>query len=179
MRPFILPALLLVVVASAPACVRAQAKTPAAAPSLATPEPPDRVIVAVPEPEPEPAPPAAPPVSPPRSQNPVATPRASERPAPPVSSAAPPPPPQAPPSRVLQTTADPTQAEKQTRTLLAKAQGDLDRAAARPLNANSKVQADAARGFIRQAEEALQAKNFVLARELADKAVALAGQLAR
>ena len=80
---------------------------------------------------------------------------------------------------LLQTTANPAEVERQTKAQLLVAQRDLDRVAGRPLSANGKVQYDTARGFIRQAEDALTAKNLALARELADKAASLASQLAK
>ena len=46
------------------------------------------------------------------------------------------------------------------------------------LNADAQTQYDTAKRFIRQAEDALRAKNLVFAKNLADKAAALAAQLA-
>ena len=48
----------------------------------------------------------------------------------------------------------------------------------RALNAEARVQYDTAKRFISQSQEALRAKNLVFARSLADKAAALAAQLA-
>ena len=45
------------------------------------------------------------------------------------------------------------------------------------LNADARTQYDTAKRFIRQAEDALRAKNLVFAKSLADKAAALAAQL--
>ena len=168
----------LLLIAGASACVRVQARTPAA-PPLAAPPPPERVIIPAPIPEeaPEPVAPPAPAPRPPDA-NPARPPQRASQPAPPPA-----PPPAATsepaPVRLLQSTANPAEVERQTLLQLAAAKRDLDRAILRPLSANARVQYDTARGFIRQAEEALKAKNQALARELADKAVALATQLAR
>jgi protein-disulfide isomerase-like protein with CxxC motif len=45
------------------------------------------------------------------------------------------------------------------------------------LNADAKIQYDTAKRFIRQADDALRAKNLVFAKEVAAKAAALAAQL--
>ena len=54
----------------------------------------------------------------------------------------------------------------------------LNRIDYRALNADARTQYDTAKRFVTQAEEALRAKNLVFARNLADKAAALAAQLA-
>ena len=59
-----------------------------------------------------------------------------------------------------------------------RATADLNRIDYRALNAEARVQYDTAKRFISQAQEALRAKNLVFARSLADKAAALAAQLA-
>jgi hypothetical protein len=69
--------------------------------------------------------------------------------------------------------------EQRARTLLGTAQRDLDRINPAQLTSNARAQYDTAKGFIRQAEDALKVKNVVLARELADKAATLASQLRR
>jgi hypothetical protein len=80
---------------------------------------------------------------------------------------------------VLQTTTNPAQVAQRARALIASAQRDLDRISPAQLSANARAQYDNARGFIRQAEDALKASNVVLARDLADKAAALASQIGR
>jgi hypothetical protein len=84
------------------------------------------------------------------------------------------------PAVTLQTT--PAQQEGQLdariRTQLTRATGDLSRVDYSRLNPNGRNQYDTAKGFIRQAEEALRMKNLVYANTLADKAVDLAAQLA-
>ena len=79
----------------------------------------------------------------------------------------------------LQTTSNPAEVEQRARTTIGSAQRDLDRINPAQLSANARAQFDTAKGFVRQAEAALRAKNVVLARELADKAAALASQLGR
>ena len=169
---------------SASACVRAQAKAPEVMPGLATPEPPERVIVPTPvaEPsEPTPSPPATPA---PRPQTPVASSRPERTPPVPSTPAAVTPPPAPPadpaPVQLLQTTTlNPTEVEKEIHLQLQAAQRDLDRVKTRQLSADALKQYDAAKGFIRQAEDTMKAKNLALARTYADKAASLASQLAR
>jgi len=161
-------------------CTKAQAKAPVLPPPLVAPIPPERVIVATVLPDPEVAPAPAPAATPPATR-PRETPRPpAERPPAPSSppAAAPAPePPVTPP--VLQTTSNPAEVEQRARTLIGAAQHDLDQINRARLSANARTQYDSARAFIRQAEDALKAKNVVLARELADKAASLAGQLKR
>ena len=59
-----------------------------------------------------------------------------------------------------------------------RATADLNRVDYRALNADARTQYDTAKRFIRQAEDAVRAKNLVFAKNLADKAAALAAQLA-
>jgi type IV secretory pathway VirB10-like protein len=83
-----------------------------------------------------------------------------------------------PPSN-LQTA--PTQAEVEVergiRASLARANAELSRIDYRVLNADARTQYDTAKRFIRQADDALKSKNLVFAKNLADKAAALAAQL--
>lgn len=60
---------------------------------------------------------------------------------------------------------------------MADAARDLSRIDYRVLSADAKAQYDVAKRFSEQAEEALKAKNFVFAGQLADKAAALAALL--
>ena len=158
------------------ACTHVQARTPEADPALVTPPPPPRVIVPVTitVPEPEPAPPAPAPArsNPPASRPPDrATPPATPPTTPVETPAAPPP--------VLQTTSNLGDLEQKTLAALAKANGDLAKVDPKQLGADAHAQYDTAKGFIRQAEAALKGKNLVYAKELADKAAALAGLLVR
>jgi hypothetical protein len=79
----------------------------------------------------------------------------------------------------LQTT--PAQAEGEVertiRASLTRANADLNRIDYRVLNADARTQYDTAKRFIRQADDALKTKNLVFAKNLADKAAALAAQL--
>jgi outer membrane biosynthesis protein TonB len=67
--------------------------------------------------------------------------------------------------------------ERAIRASLLRANADLNRIDYRVLNADAKTQYDTAKRFIRQADEALRAKNLVFAKTVADKAVVLAAQL--
>ena len=167
------------------ACFGAQAKTIAVLPLDVPPAPPRTVEVRTPEippvmlmPEepvhsttPMPQPPPAPTAGPAR---PAEVPRAeaTEAPARPEEAAR--------PSSALQTT--PTQqeleVERQVRTDLARAAADLARIDYRILGRDERTQYDTAQRFISQADAAVRARNLVFASNLADKAAALAGQLA-
>jgi len=173
----------------APACIRAHAKTVAEMP-LDMPKPPARVVEAN---DPEAPAPVSLPGEPVRT-NPARvrppTPRA-EVPRPPPEQPKPepapadvvkapeePPKPATPPA-TLQTT--PTQreveVERRVRTMLTQATNDLNRINYQALNADGRTQYDTAKAFVRQAEDALRAKNLPFASNLADKAAALAAQL--
>ena len=67
--------------------------------------------------------------------------------------------------------------ERSIRASLMRANADLNRIDYRVLNADAKTQYDTAKRFIRQADEAMRAKNLVFAKTVADKAVVLAAQL--
>ena len=62
--------------------------------------------------------------------------------------------------------------------MLARATADLKRVNYQTLGAAARTQYDSAKGFVKQADDALKAKNLLFAGSLADKAAALAGQLA-
>ena len=68
--------------------------------------------------------------------------------------------------------------ERSIHATLQRANTDLNRVDYRTLNADAKNQYDTAKGFIRQANEAIRAKNLLYAKNLADKAAAVAAQLA-
>src|SRR5690349_14065949 len=176
-------AALLIMSVSGAACAGMHAR--AAGPALETPLPPPRVIPQAKQPiESQPivaSPPVGevqptkpPTINPPDSAPPVpATPLppvvtppvATERPAAPASQEPPP---------TLQTTTNPEAAEQRTRTSLANATRDLGRIDVGRLSADGKAQYDIARRFVAQATEALNAKNFEFAQQLADKAATLA-----
>jgi len=184
-------AFVLLAAVEAPACIRAHAKTTAELP-LDMPKPPPRVVEANDPETPQPVPLPGEPVRsnparvrPPAPRAEVPRPPADQQPKPPE----PPPadvvkapeeaPKPAPPPATLQTT--PTQreveVERRVRTMLTQATNDLNRINYQALSADGRTQYDTAKGFVRQAEEALRAKNLPFASNLADKAAALAGQL--
>jgi hypothetical protein len=184
-------AFVLLAALEAPACIRAHAKTTAELP-LDMPKPPPRVVEAN---DPETPPPVPLPGEPvrtnparvrppaPRAEVPRAP--ADQQPKPPepapadVVKAPEEAPKPAPPPATLQTT--PTQreveVERRVRTALTQATNDLNRINYQALNADGRTQYDTVKGFVRQAEEALRAKNLPFASNLADKAAALAAQL--
>jgi len=79
----------------------------------------------------------------------------------------------------LQTTPANAEADlaREIRATLARATADLNRVDYRHLNTDARTQYDSAKRFIRQADDAVRARNLVFARTLADKAAALAAQL--
>jgi hypothetical protein len=95
--------------------------------------------------------------------------------------AEPPKPPEEPPKPAANLQTTPTQAEveveRNVRTSLARANAELNRIDYRVLNADARTQYDTAKRFIRQADDALKTRNLVFAKNLADKAVAMAAQL--
>jgi hypothetical protein len=68
--------------------------------------------------------------------------------------------------------------ERTIRETLTHASTDLSRIDYRVLNTDARNQYDTAKRFVEQAEDAMRAKKFVFAKNLADKAAALAAQLA-
>jgi outer membrane biosynthesis protein TonB len=182
--------LLLLASALATGCVRTAAKTTPDAPPLDMPAPPPRDVepseVEVPplvplisEPArnapPRPRPPA------PREQPARPEPPRTEPPKPEPAPVEPPKPAEEPvrtPSTLQTTpaTAD-GELERGIRVSLTKATTDLNRIDYRNLNNDAKTQYDTAKRFIRQADDAIRAKNLVFAKNLADKAAALAAQL--
>jgi histone H3/H4 len=169
-------------------CAMVHARSRSAGPPLDMPPPPARVVpiesqpigsdaptvddVTRPAPEPIPQTPAQAPVRVDREPAPAARP---EAPADTGAATAPAPAPTPPP--VLQTTANPTEAEQRTRRALENARRDLGRIDVRRLNREAKSQYDIATRFVQQAEDALRARNPVFAEQLADKAATLAALL--
>jgi hypothetical protein len=157
-----------------PACAKVQARTPAEVLTLDMPAPPSRVTVpvtlVVPEEPPPPAPPAPAP-APPRARD------TSPRPAPPPAPAAAPAQPESSP--VLQTTANVNSVAQETAALLAQAERDLGQLNYRDLTSQARAQYDSAMGFVRQAKQALDIKNYMFAQQLAVKAAAVASALVR
>ena len=152
-------------------CARLHAKAAAEPLALDVPAPPARTIDPLEAKAPPPAP-AEEPVRPAaRPAPPPATPAVAARPAPAE-------PPKA--GEALQTTpaSEEGEVERAIRATLARATADLSRIDYRRLNANARTQYETAKRFIQQADAAIQMKNLVFAKNLADKAAALATQLA-
>jgi outer membrane biosynthesis protein TonB len=172
------------------ACAKAHAKTAPDAP-LDMPAPPPRDVEPA---EPEASPPGVPLIAeparnlPPRPARP-APPPPREAPKPETAKPEPPKPETAPeprpadepahPPTTLQTT--PTTAEgdleRGVRATLTRATNELNRIDYRGLNTDARTQYDTAKRFIRQADDAMKSKNLVFAKNLADKAAAIAAQL--
>jgi hypothetical protein len=166
-------------------CVRARARTTPDPPALDVPLPPPRLVEAAETPPPEPLSlPAEPARSTlPRPKTPPAPVQqqteSSKPPEPPKAPEEPPKEPKPPAATTLRTT--PTQQEgeleRRTRGLLLEATSNLNRIDYGRLNPDAKGQYDSAKGFVRQAEDALRTQNLVFASYLADKAATLAAQL--
>jgi hypothetical protein len=180
----LLPVLPVVFALSVSGCTHAQAKSVPDGPPLDVPAAPPRDIATLDADTPAPA--AAAPEEPVRSAparpRPVAPPRV-EAPKPEAPAEAPrradetakPSPP-----TTLQTTPSGAEGgqERAIRDTLARASADLARVDYRLLNADARSQYDTAKRFIEQADDAVRGKNLVFAKNLADKAAALAAQLA-
>ena len=181
--PLCLPALFVF----STACHRAHAKTLPESPPLEVPAVPPREVepieVETPQPVPLPEEPARtpsprlrPPAPAPRAEPPKTEPPKTEPP--PVE----PPKPEEPakPPALLQTTPPNTEVdlERGIRATLTRAQTDLNRVDAARLTADARVQYDTAKSFIRQADQAIRAKNLLFAKSVAEKAAVLAAQLA-
>jgi hypothetical protein len=175
---------------AAPGCfLSPRAKVMPDAPPLDMPAPPPRVVETNDPEMPQPitlpgeparnAPSRARPTPPQRTETPRPAEPPKIEPPPPVEAAKPPEEPKPQPPSTLQTT--PAQreveVERHIRGVLTQAASDLSRVNYRALNNDGRTQYDAAKSFIRQAEEAIRAKNLNFANNLADKAAALAGQL--
>src|SRR5512133_759171 len=165
------------------ACGKQRVATQPDMPALAPPPPPPRVVT---PPETAEEPPPTPP-EPDRNKPPRRTPARSEPPreTPVKPEAAPKSPPAAtppareetqPPPTTLQTVtpANQAQMERDARALLAQAKKDLATLRPASLNADGRGQYETARRFVEQADQALKEQNFVLAKQLADKAATIA-----
>ena len=180
---------ILFVLGGSTACATLHARAQPDGPPLETPAAPPKTIVpadagttaaptpaaAVPPPASAPAPPAAtaPAVAAPPTR------RATQEAPPPASAPAKPDggtPADAAASRTLQTTRS-GEVEQRVRALLANAARDLGRIDYRKLGADARSQYDFAKRFSQQADDAMRAKNFVFAEQLASKAASLAALL--
>jgi hypothetical protein len=180
---------LALLLSATPGCVRAQAKAKVAPtpPPLEVPPPPPRIV----EPTDAEMPPPVGLVGD-QERIPLARPRASapaprSEPKPEVTrpeaapeAAKPSDEPRPPSPTTLQTT--PTEREGEVeariRAKMNRATADLARVNYQTLGVDAKTQFDTAKGFIKQADDALKARNLLFAGSLADKAAALAAQLA-
>ena len=190
LRVSMLSSLVLLLALLVTGCARPKAKTvPDAPPPLDVPAPPPRDVETnesepaqpVPLPQeparnaplrPRPSPPQPRAEQPrPEPPKPEATPTEGETPKPTEEPARPP--------TTLQTTPAEVEGdvERGIRDTLARATNGLNRIDYRILDANGRSQYDTAKGFIRQADAAIRAKNLVFARSLADKAATIASQL--
>jgi len=173
---WVVPAVLLCTVASTACGQKVEAKTPDRPVALAAPAPPGRTVVQVSvEPTPTPVP-AETPVSPPPPTRPPGG-RGAQPPPTPVTTAPPPVDPPAPP--VLQTGSSQADLAKGTRDRLEWAERDLKLLSGRTLSKDAQAQYDSAKSFIRLANSALAAKNFIYAHFCADKAATLAALLVK
>jgi outer membrane biosynthesis protein TonB len=186
--PPLRPAVLLFCLAAVPlaGCTHAQAKSTPDMPPLNMPAPPPRDVepsdVEVPPPVPLVAEPAH---NPPARPRPTPPPRTEPKPEPPKPEpppAEPPKPAEEPirPPTILQTTpaAVEGEVERSIRASLQRASADLNRIDYRALNADARTQYDTAKRWVRQADEAIRAKNLVFAKSIAEKAATIAAQLA-
>jgi outer membrane biosynthesis protein TonB len=186
--PPLRPAVLLFCLAAMPlaGCTHAQAKSTPDMPPLNMPAPPPRDVepsdVEVPPPVPLVAEPAH---NPPARPRPTPPPRTEPKPEPPKPEpppAEPPKPAEEPirPPTILQTTpaAVEGEVERSIRASLQRASADLNRIDYRALNADARTQYDTAKRWVRQADEAIRAKNLVFAKSIAEKAATIAAQLA-
>jgi hypothetical protein len=179
--------------AGASACATTHAKNTSDAPPLDMPPPPARTTEAT---DTEPPAPVPLPEEPARRTPPAArrqpTPSPSPRPdaikpdaakpdTPPAVIEAPKPseePPKPPPTLQTAPAGRENEEEQRIRTQLTHATNDLNRIDYRALNTDARTQYNTAKRFVTQAEDALKAKNLVFAHSMADKAAALAAQLA-
>jgi len=173
-------------------CIKLHARSTPESPPLDMPAPPPRVVEL---PDAETPPPVLLPEEPAhhpsagqrRTTPPPPKPTEPPKPEPPKTDQPPPQagdpkPPEDPPkpATTLQTipAGAEVEVERVIRQQLTRAGSDLNRVDYRALNTEARTQYDTAKGLIRQADDALKMKNLVFARSLADKAAALAAQLA-
>ncbi len=188
--PFCLSALLLCV----GACTRAHAKTMPDSPALEMPAPPAHEVEPI-ESEPATSTPVTGEPEEPSRRTTTTRPRTTPSPREPAKPAEPakpepakpepqpePPKPEEPrPSPPLQTAPATAEGEEERsiRATIVHATGDLSHVDYRALNADGRSQYDQAKRLMRQADDAIRAKNLVFARSVADKAATIAAQLAR
>ena len=169
----LLPLLALLTLVSA--CAPTQAHTAVVFQPLEVPAVPARVIV--PEIE-EVAPPVAEAAKPPAVRNETA-PKPADKPDPTKPPTPDPPRSEDPPRVRTPETANDELAEREVRSVMARAQSMLSNVDYRALSPAARQQYDTARRFIAQADNALKIRNYVFARNLADKAETLGRQLGK
>ena len=177
-------------------CAKLHARNAPDAPPLDVPAPPPRVVEApdtdVPPPVPlpeeparhpnanqrRPAPPAPRP-DPPKAEPPKTDQSGTSTTTAPPETVKPPEEPAHPPA-TLQTIPAGAEAEveRTIRSQLTRASSDLNRVDYRALNTDARTQYDSAKSYVRQAEDALRAKNLLFAQKVAEKAALIAAQLA-
>ena len=168
---------IVVVALTSAACKTVRAETPVERPNLEVPPPPPRVIEpAVVEASIEPVvETAATPTAPPRTRPPATKePAATAKPETPVEA----PSPAVPPTQ-LRTPGMPEgpEAERQIRAILNRANGMLKATNRRNLSRERQTSYDTALRFLSEGDRELRAGNYVLAKELAEKAEKLAKEI--
>jgi hypothetical protein len=164
--------------AGAAACAHAQAAAPERK-GLDVPQPPPRVVVpptvdlSVDPPTP-PAPTSPAPVAPVKPPSATAV-KPPDKPATNAPTTTPPVPEVS--TTPLEMTSDVSALETETKALMARASRDLGRVDTASLSADARAQYQRAQGFLKQAESAMREKNLTYARNMAEKAAALASQL--
>lgn len=177
--------LLALATAGGAACVTTRAATPADRPALDVPDPPARVVAQLPTPEP-PLPALevvdelpTKPSSPTRTNKPAPKdpPKPEAKPDPPPTTEAPPPVQPPAPQLRMPETGDAGAVSRQIRDIVERTRRSLGQINRASLNGRRQSAYDDAQLFLKQADDALNAKNLVFARELADKAERLAKEL--
>jgi hypothetical protein len=160
-------------------CATATAQAPVVMQPLEVPPVPPRVIVPdIEEVEPPAADPSASRPSPQRTDPPAAKPPDKPVDPPRPGTVEPPKPDETPRVRTPQTAND-EQADREVRAIMGRAQAMLKLVNYTQLSPAARQQHDTARRFIAQADNALKIRNYVFARNLADKAETLARQLGK
>lgn len=179
MRRVVLFGVMAAALASGAACASARAAAPVASEPLHVPPVPPRVIVPDIE-EVVMTPPEDPGAPKPAASKPEAAAKPPEKPVEPPKPGAVEPPrgDDAPRVRTPQTAND-EQAEREVRAIMGRAQAALRGVSYTGLSSAARQQYDTANRFIAQAERALRIRNYVFARNLADKAETLARQLGK
>jgi hypothetical protein len=183
LEPYLRPpiALLVLSLAVGAGCGRTPVRTAPVMPDLEVPPPPPRTVEPLDAQVPAPVPLVDAPVrTVERPRTPAPPPPRDLKPEPksePALEAKPPD--DTRPAATLQTAPTDREAEveRRVRSVLQTATAQLNRIDYRRLNPDVQLQYDTAKRFVLQAEEALQARNFVFAATMADKAATLASQL--